>query len=476
MVSSRRRFIQTIGVGAGIGLAGCSSGGNGGSGNNQNTGTGGSGGTSGTTTGSGKPKRVQFHFLAEITNSNLKKTYQSTFDAWNKQLTGYEVKPIFDFVGINKSIPKLNTLLATGQPPDLVLSAPRISSFHKQLADMTPINDHVGTPKRFTQPVGGKQTVVPEVLEIDSKWYRQDVYDKAGVTPPTTWDEHLTVNQKLADYLPKKQYPELIQAGANSTVWNHMGPVHAMLGVNFIERTGSGLDQVRVSLGDTKNRQNEIKVLNYFKKLYQWSPDSLSYSWPDQTLVYVNDTVATNAYEGRLLTNVFAQKPKLAPVTKPTNFPRPPGVSKSDYKTFAINNPFAVPEGGQKDLSFNFLKWFYDSEYYKKVVLSVAPHQVPVDIKMLDSDAFKQNKIWSSGPGKTYKAYLKDIWGNVYNSQLGRTNPPTPYWGQVVTDSKIVPNMVSNALVGRKTPEKAVDDAVVQLKKKLPQVVKQVTS
>jgi len=384
------------------------------------------------------------------------------------------VTPKLEWIGLSKANQKLNTYISTGSPPTLYEGDPSVSRFYKHLEDITDLADSLNVPKGvgFRGEVNGKTTVVPHHIQPNAKWYRADVYEKAGVKAPKTWSEQLDVAKTLQSSLPKKQYPEEVQAGPNTTIWNHMATSFDMLDVNYIQRTGSGLKDVKVTLGESSHRANAIKVLEHFHQMYQYSPDTTNYGWPDQILPYVNGTVMTMPYEGRILNNVNAQAPKLLEKTKLAPFPMPDGAKK--YETFAINNTLAIPQNKHADLARNFLKWLFKSDYYTKLMLAVPGSNVPFDISLLDKPAYQNNEVWASTPGQEYKKYIQQYWPDqMYSSDVGRTNPPSPYWRALTQNTKIIPNMCAYAVTGRKQPAKAVDDATKQLKAQLPKVLKQ---
>lgn len=482
--SQRRRFLKGIATTGAVGLAGCSG--------NQDTQQGG-GTTDQNKQGSAKPKRVKFNFLASASDPKTKELYKKTFEGYNEERSDLNIQYSGEFLSMDAFLQKMNTYLGAGNPPDLAYGGGNLTTFSNQLMDLKSIMEQNNVPKSLQMTFPGVGAPIhPVALEPNSRWHRSDVWEKANIgfdemKEPKTWSTHRDHMQAVKDTLSGNKYPSFYLAsdsvGAMLHNWHQY---EVMSGVNYVRRTGEKLDDVEVSLGD--ERAGAIQYLKYGKEMYDnFSPDTTGYGWNELVQLYVNQTVQESMYPGRLLNNVIDQAPDLEKVTKPGYIeipeenPAPSNhlvnsgkLSADDYTAQVSVNGFAVPkQADNRDISVDFLKWFFQTDYYTNAILAVPPHTIPANLKLLDSDAFKQNEIW--GRHQEYKDFIKEYIPKCYPKVMGRTDPPSPYWNAITYASGIVPTMQQQVLLGQKSPEEAVDEAIPKLEQTTKETVSQYT-
>lgn len=110
---------------------------------------------------------------------------------------------------------------------------------------------------------------VPSQLDMRVWWYRKSLFDKAGLQPPKTWDEWMTVGTALA----KKG---LVSFGTGSGAGNNLG-AHSM--VVMMINNGGGIFNAdnKVDLVTDRN----IEAMDFLKELYGVGgidPGALSYT------------------------------------------------------------------------------------------------------------------------------------------------------------------------------------------------------
>ena len=103
---------------------------------------------------------------------------------------------------------KLDTAFAGSTPPDIVeLGNTLVAKYAAAgaLSDITSKKSEFENASTWLQSltdsctVGGKLYCVPYYAGSRAVVYRKDMFDKAGVKPPTSWDEWTQVSQKLMD-------------------------------------------------------------------------------------------------------------------------------------------------------------------------------------------------------------------------------------------------------------------------------------
>lgn len=107
---------------------------------------------------------------------------------------------------VNRSI---HLQVTSDSPPDVVSASlnGNLRDYARQglIADITDLweeqNWHAVFPEsvKAMSSVDGRQYFVPQAIQWNGIFYRMDVMESAGVTPPTTWDELLAVCDTLHD-------------------------------------------------------------------------------------------------------------------------------------------------------------------------------------------------------------------------------------------------------------------------------------
>jgi multiple sugar transport system substrate-binding protein len=122
---------------------------------------------------------------------------------------------------------KFLSLVSAKRVPDIAVFGPKWLPEFVDLGVLEPLNDHVSKetldnfPKALLDQVtiDGKIWALPEALSTRLMYYRTDLFKKAGLEPPKTWDEFVAAATKLND--PKSHYGFCVQAQGDETIWNY---------------------------------------------------------------------------------------------------------------------------------------------------------------------------------------------------------------------------------------------------------------
>ncbi len=494
--SNRRKFLAGVASTTALGLAGCTSQSSGSSesGGSGSSGSDGSSGGSGTTGGSASGK-TKLRFMATASDPNTKETFRQAFKQFNESRSDLNIEVTPEFMSPGSFTQKLNTLIGAGDPPDLALAGAELLQFTDALSDLGSILERNNVPESLRLEFPDVGTPLhPMVLQAGHRFYRSDVWDQAGIDFPEqekakTWSTHREHMNSVDEMLPDNRYPSFYLSSSNNGPMQFMWYGYELMsGVNYIKRTGPNLGDVEVSLEE--ERAGAQQYLQFAKEMYtQYSPETTGYSWQEFIQLFANGTVQQSMYGGRLLTNVVEQAPELESVTKPAWIEMPEknvgrgnhivsaGTNKfpDDQPSSVSLNGFGVPKDApNSELAKEFIKWFFDSDLYVEAILAVPPHNLPIDMKMLDSEPFQQNEMWSNHP--EYKNFIQRYVENSYPKVIGRTDPASPYWSQITYGSGIVPTMQQEVLLGQKSIDEAIDAAIPKLEQKTQEVVEQYTS
>jgi raffinose/stachyose/melibiose transport system substrate-binding protein len=218
----KRRILATLMTAAMFAttLVGCGSSSDESSGSTNNggssSGNSGNSGSSGNSGGSGGVQEITWMFWDDLnaTEDLISLGYKDTIERFNKDFEGkYHVKPVT--TNLEDYYTKLNALVAAGETPDVFIVSPG-----PQLTDYVepgiaaPLDEYLnkdGWKDTFTsdavftqQTYDGKIYAVPLNTAAACCFYNTEMFDKAGVTPPTNWDEMIGACEKLksAGYTP----------------------------------------------------------------------------------------------------------------------------------------------------------------------------------------------------------------------------------------------------------------------------------
>lgn len=180
----------------------------------------------------------------EATSDLISKGYKEVIDRFNADYAGkYHVTPIT--TNLEEYYPKLNALVAAGQTPDvfIVSPGPNLSVYvdgdAPVAADLKPYLDaewkgsFTGDSVFSQMTYGDGIYAVPLNIAAACVFYNTEMFEKAGVTVPTTWEEMLAACQKLQD---AGYTPISISAG---TAW-----CLSMVAGYLCNREGADLDAI----------------------------------------------------------------------------------------------------------------------------------------------------------------------------------------------------------------------------------------
>jgi multiple sugar transport system substrate-binding protein len=146
---------------------------------------------------------VQLRLVVMDYDEKMKPDTQALVDAFNKSQDKIQVK--LDVYNWGQGHDMLLTQISGGQPPDLANGNSQWVGEWSGINEVQPLDDLL--PKDFLAnfaPSGlkafttkSKLMALPYFLDPRAIYYRKDLFDKAGLKPPTTWDDVIAAAQKL---------------------------------------------------------------------------------------------------------------------------------------------------------------------------------------------------------------------------------------------------------------------------------------
>jgi multiple sugar transport system substrate-binding protein len=288
-------------------------------------------------------------------------------------------------------------------------------------------------------PYKGEHWDIPYALTSEMWWYRQDLFDEAGIPRPETWEDMLAAAQHFND--PANDfYGIAVAAGPGEwTAWHYE--------VFLWQNGGFVFDTELKPLVDSPK---SIEALNYLKELYQYSPpDASTWEWWDSIDAFVAERVAMSMYGGRLLVHTARDNPDLAPVTRVMH--QPEGELRAgplSRKSHAI-----LSNAPNKEVAKEFLDFMMQPEYLLPFLRTVPIHLTPPLKSYRNSPLYLEDPLIQS-----HLEVMELVYDALaYGRSLGwesPNHPPNPYSG-ALNAANILPQMIQKVLLEDVAPEEA---------------------
>ncbi len=362
---------------------------------------------------------------------------------------------------------KLTIAIAAGAPLDVftvpVALAPKLGRSGKLIN----LNDMLAS-------LGGKDEWYPTTLiELDGKayavpyatggqvfWYRQDLFDAAGLTAPERWPEWLEVSAKLTDKNTGMYGMALPASKHHSTfMW-----FSVFLWQSHTQIFNKDLEIVL-------DHPNTVEALEFYVKMLKYAPEGAgSWSYYDILDAFTSGKTAMTMYHGRVLGRLYADAPHLLPKTRVSFLPY--NKMKSTWNDLNYNSVYAATK--HPEASVAWLRFMNIPENAAKFQLTIPGHLAPVTAAQKKALLASGNKMLTENPEIADK--LLNIGQYGYNPVLntggivaGPVGKPVataivnPYLG-VVNQQTVIGEMVQRVFFGKESAAEAVKWAAEKVK------------
>lgn len=285
---------------------------------------------------------------------------------------------------------------------------------------------------------GGDVFALPFVAESTLMVYRRDVFERAGLKPPETFDE------LLADA------PKIQTAEVKAYMGRGLGGFH-WIWPNYLFAYGGRFfaDPPR-DMTPMLASAESVKSAEVFGRLYrEFSvPGVQSYAEPQSSGGMMEGRAAV--YIDALAWVGLAADPAKSKVKDRVGFALPPGGPAGRFPQAAVHG-LQIPAGArQKDVSWEFIKWATSKEVMGRISESVV-YPAVTRASVLGSPAYRQKYNWGGADiGALHGAVLKQA-GAGYMAY--RTVPEFPPIGDRVSIA------LSEISTGQKPAAQAMRDA-----------------
>ncbi|SDF02142.1 ABC transporter substrate-binding protein [Sporolituus thermophilus] len=231
------------------------------------------------------------------------------------------------------------------------------------------INDANKTPASWNWGDFPKSTVdavtfnnninaIPLVTEWEMLFYRKDLFEQAGLKPPTTLEELEAAAKKLHN--PSAEMYGIVSRGQRGAAVTQFSSYLYEYGGDFIKNGKAVIDSPEA-----------VKALQYYGRiLHDYGPPGVTnMSWPQAQALFASGKVAMWTDASTLLSGLLdPNKSKVADKVGLAPFPAGP----AGFKPYNVV-PWAVAISAQsknKDAAWEFVKWLSSPEVMKKAQLA----------------------------------------------------------------------------------------------------------
>jgi multiple sugar transport system substrate-binding protein len=368
------------------------------------------------------------------------------------------VKISLSHANLEDVLPKIAAQLRAGTAPDVAFFSPRyVAGLAEQgfLLTLEDVYESLGdVPRRFITPtMDGKIYDIPISTESMGLYYRTDLFDAAGLQPPTTFEEWLEAARILTQDTDGDgrvdQYGIALVGGIPENYFAFTPILWANGGDYFDENNNIVFDS-----------EEAIEALEFWGELSKFAPPGVSNTrWSDAAVQFSQGICAMIAYPGRILTNIERYNPEIE--GKLGFAPIPAGPSADETVIKATINNFVVFKGTKHpELAKKFIEFYLAEEQYLEFLTSSVPgHALPVRSGWLENEEF-----FESPQIKKNQEIIKKAMGLVLEKGIDfqfRHDTVNPYLGQALADP-LLSQEINNCLSGRATAEKALKTVAEQ--------------
>jgi multiple sugar transport system substrate-binding protein len=276
--------------------------------------------------------------------------------------------------------------------------------------------------------VKGVWRAVPMYHGLFVPTYREDLFKKAGLKVPDTWEDLYTVGKELK----KMGHPVGIPIAQNYDSISTAGPVLWSFGAMEVDRDGQ---TVRINSAQT------AEAVEWYKKVYRDCMEPEVLSWSDASNNESLQQGKAGWIHNPVSAYLIAKQMKL-PTADLINHHRTPGGPHGRHETDVPRHIGIWKFSKNQEPAKEFIKYLLGRpEVYNEFIMSADAFNLPVFEKLQDHPVLKTDPKYAAlkSEGVQYHCY-------------GWPAPPSDKV-QLITNSFILPNMIAKAVTGTSTKE-----------------------
>jgi len=309
--------------------------------------------------------------------------------------------------------------------------------------------------------VDGKDYAMPFQSNASALWCRKDLFDKAGLKLPTTYDEFLAAAKAL-----NKEGIAGIATGVGAVpelTQQYFTPYIYQSGWDYFDREGNL----------TFDKPEVLDAVKRFVEILKQAPKSFAnVTYPDIINAYVAGKAAMGTFPGRLGVNTAKKAPQIADVTTVIATPAGP-VSTGKALFGGTEHYVSYAKTKNPEDTTAFLQFLTTGERELDFAMTVPGHLLPplqsvrAKIKDYKSDFMAKYGSWVTTLSDLvpYSSSPALAMGSMNNKQFKRISNVCPWGSKIWGSPPIDGTMFQEILLKGVDPEQAWKDASAKLKK-----------
>ena len=373
------------------------------------------------------------------------------------------VKVQMDTVPVGKAFDKLQTAIKAGRSYDIgtlfFIGDVIILASEGKLAPLNDIIKKYEWGPRILFPMDGNYYWYPYDYNLCWINYRRDLYEKAGLTPPSNWQHLLENMAALTGDGEGKTEKAILHPISSSSATNYLtfGYMWAQGSKVFDDNWNIVLDQ-----GDVKKATMEY--LDFFAKLTDFMPTGIAQAtWGPGLRGFRSGQLSHAPGTGRAIDVIRTKDPELA--QKIGVFPFPSG----DGENVAVNHGYdgwVVMDTPRTEEALKFMEWFSD-EHLINFLHTSAVHYQPTRMDIYEDPRWLAHPALQEYSHITswQKRFLTD--DNVIIRSIDTEGPSPDLRAGKIFRSFALPEMLQNKIIKGMDSSEAVDIAAAKLRKSI---------
>ena len=408
---------------------------------------------------------VEISFWTNLTTAAQASVIQKQINECAPEQPGLNVK--FETVPFGAMYTRLITALRKGDAPNIMNTIEGAVAFMQAKNGLIPVTDVIDSLGRSDFTAAYLNAVkkddqiwgVPDWALHQEVWYRKDLFEKAGLKVPQSWDELLqaakTLTRPAADGNPA-QFGFAVPMGRSLVApQTYFQVFYSAGGTIFDPKTGE------YAFGDQKPLA--VKTLSFMIELYKAAspPASIEWSWAEYRTAFVKGQVAMTNEWGAVVQMAAEQNPELLKSFAVFPFPGPvagqrPAASLGGGYYYLIGKSAPEKVAASKKL----LGCLYDPRRVAERANSRPVFAIPATKTAFESATFQSNPVVQQ-----FKPQLEIIFTQVMPTwyRYGMEAGLHPLAGQIEATT-FIGDAIQNAALGKITPEAAINEIDQQLR------------
>jgi ABC-type glycerol-3-phosphate transport system substrate-binding protein len=408
---------------------------------------------------------TQLTFWTNLTTATQADVIRKQAEECRAEQPGLEIN--FETIPFSNMYTRLITAMRNDSVPDIMNTEVGPISFlqpRNGLAPMTDMVERLGRDDFLSSYLhavskDGEIWGLPDWALHQEVWYRKDLFEKAGIDLPTSWDELLAAAKALNIDENNDGTPEVY----GFAVPMSRDQVAAQTFFQFFYAAGGTiLDPDTGEYAFADHRDEAVKALSFMLELYKEAspPSSLEWTWSDYRNAFVQGKVAMTNEWGAVVLIAAEQNPEILDKMAAFAFPGP---NKDAPAVASLNGGYyylvghSTPE--REQAAKTLLACMYTPERVAERANSRPIFAIPAMRSAFHSDVYNANEYVQRFTG-TLDTIFNDVMQSWY--RYGAESGLNSLTGQIEATT-FIGDAIQSAALGRITPEEAIDQIDAKL-------------